>query len=308
MLASLRNRQTGVAYLFLLPAIIIFVLGLIVPLWNAFQLSFHDLPMGTPWDEREWVGFEQYARMFADGGVRSSVWVTLRFSFWVLITEMLLGLALALLLEKPIAGAAIFRTIFILPLMVSPVAVGLIWRYLLDGRIGIINHYLTAIGEAIPPLQNIGFTSHTWLGEPGLAFFAIIITDIWQWTPFIFIILLAGLQALPSEVMEASRIDGANWWQMTLFVKLPMLRSILLVTVLMRLIDVFRALEVIFILTFGGPGRSTEVLSLNIYKTAFTAQAAGYAATISILLLFIMLILSIGLLFISNPLEEKADF
>ncbi|MEO0561291.1 MAG: sugar ABC transporter permease, partial [Chloroflexota bacterium] len=96
--------------------------------------------------------------------------------------------------------------------------------------------------------------------------------------------------------------------QMTLFVKLPMLRSIILVTILMRLIDVFRALEVIFILTFGGPGRSTEVLSLNIYKTAFTAQAAGYASTISILLLFIMLILSIALLFISNPLAEGTDF
>lgn len=307
-MSSARSRYAGVAYLFLLPAIIIFLLGLIVPLWNAFQLSFHDLPMGTPWAEREWVGLDQYTRMFADEGVRSSVWVTLRFSFWVLITEMLLGLVLALMLEKPIAGAAIFRTIFILPLMVSPVAVGLIWRYLLDGRIGLINYYLSAIGEAVPVLQNIGFTSHTWLGEPGLAFFAIIVTDIWQWTPFIFIILLAGLQALPSEVMEAAYIDGANWWQMTLFVKLPMLRSILLVTILMRLIDVFRALEVIFILTFGGPGRSTEVLSLNIYKTAFTAQAAGYAATIAILLLFIMLILSVGLLFVSNPLEERADF
>jgi multiple sugar transport system permease protein len=308
MFASLRNRQTGVAYLFLLPAILIFVLGLIVPLWNAFQLSFHDLPMGTPWADREWIGWEQYARMFTDNGVRSSVWVTLRFSFWVLVTEMLLGLVLALMLEKPIAGAAIFRTIFILPLMVSPVAVGLIWRYLLDGRIGLINYYLSSIGEAIPPLQNIGFTSHTWLGEPGLAFFAIIVTDIWQWTPFIFIILLAGLQALPSEVMEAAYIDGATWWQMTVFVKLPMLRSIILVTILMRLIDVFRALEVIFILTFGGPGRSTEVLSLNIYKTAFTAQEAGYASTVSILLLFIMLLLSLGLLFISNPLQEKADF
>ena len=304
MLSTARRRETRIAYLFLLPALIIFVLGLIVPLWNAFQLSFHDLPMGTPWADREWVGFEQYTRMFTDNGVWSSVWVTLRFSFWVLVIEMLLGLALALMLEKPIFGASVFRTIFILPLMVSPVAVGLIWRYLLDGRIGLINYYLESIGEAIPPLQAIGFTSHTWLGEPGLAFFAIIITDIWQWTPFIFIILLAGLQALPSEVVEASYIDGANWWQMTLFVKLPMLRSIILVTVLMRLIDVFRALEVIFILTFGGPGRSTEVLSLNIYKTAFTAQAAGYAATISILLLAIMLILSIGLLFISNPLTE----
>jgi multiple sugar transport system permease protein len=298
-------QRNTVAYLFLLPAIIIFILGLIVPLFSAFQLSFSDLDMGTPWSQREWIGLEQYARLFTDEGVRTAVWVTLRFSFWVLVIEMLLGLGLALMLEKPIRGAAIFRTIFILPLMVSPVAVGLIWRYLFDGRIGLINYYLTAIGEAIPPLQNIGFTAHTWLGEPGLAFFSIILTDIWQWTPFIFIILLAGLQALPSEVSEAAYIDGASWLQMTWYIKLPMLRSILLVTVLLRLIDVFRALEVIFILTFGGPGRSTEVLSLHIYKEAFTSQNLGYAATISVLLMFIMVVLSFGLLLFSNPLQEE---
>lgn len=284
--------------MFLLPAIIIFILGLLLPLANTLELSFNELSMGSPWDSREWVGIEHYARMWEDEGVRSAVSVTLRFAFWVLITEMIIGLGLALLLEKPIKGAAIFRTIFILPLMVSPVAVGLIWRYLLDGRIGMVNYYL----------EQLGFSGQTWLGEPGLAFFSIIITDIWQWTPFIFIILLAGLQALPSEVLEASRIDGANWWQMTLQIKLPMLRSILLVTVLMRLIDVFRALEVIFILTFGGPGRSTQVLSLHIYKTAFTSQALGYASTIAVLLMVIMLALSVLLLLFSNPLKDRADF
>ncbi len=298
MHSSLRIRQIRIAYLFLLPAIIVFVLGLIVPLINTLELSFNELSMGSPWDEREFINLENYQRMLSDPGVQTSVGVTLRFAAFVLIAELVIGLALALLLEKPIRGAAIFRTIFILPLMVSPVAVGLIWRYLLDGRIGLVNFYL----------NQIGIPSQTWLGEPGLAFFSIVITDIWQWTPFIFIILLAGLQALPSEVLEASRIDGANWWQMTFLIKLPMLRSILLVTVLLRLIDVFRALEVIFILTFGGPGRSTQVLSLHIYKTAFTSQALGYASTIAVMLMFIMLILSMILMVISNPFKEKSDF
>ncbi len=298
MHSSLRIGQIRTAYLFLLPAIIIFVLGLIVPLINTLELSFNQLSMGSPWDEREFINLENYQRMFSDPGVLSAVSVTLRFAAFVLVAELVIGLALALLLEKPIRGAAIFRTIFILPLMVSPVAVGLIWRYLLDGRIGLVNYYL----------NQLGFESQTWLGEPGLAFFSIVITDIWQWTPFIFIILLAGLQALPSEVLEASRIDGANWWQMTFRIKLPMLRSILLVTVLMRLIDVFRALEVIFILTFGGPGRSTQVMSLHIYKTAFTSQALGYASTIAVMLMFIMLILSMALMLLSNPFKEKSDF
>lgn len=296
--SSSKIRQLRVAYLFLLPAIIVFVLGLIVPLVNTFELSFNRLSMGSRWSDRDYVGVENYTRMVEDDHVRSSVGVTLRFAAVVLVAELVIGMGLALLLEKPIKGAAVFRTIFILPLMVSPVAVGLIWRYLLDGRIGLINHYLGQIG--IPP--------QTWLGNPDLAFFSIVITDIWQWTPFIFIILLAGLQALPSEVLEASRIDGANWLQMTFLIKVPMLRSILLVTILMRLIDVFRALEVIFIMTFGGPGRSTQVMSLHIYKTAFTSQTLGYASTIAVVLMFIMLLLSLFLLLYSNPLKERADF
>ena len=298
MTSSFQSKQIRIAYLFLLPAIIVFILGLIVPLVNTLELSFNRLSMGSPWAEREFVNLDNYERVTTDIGVQSSIGVTLRFAAVVLIAELVIGMGLALLLEKPIKGASVFRTIFILPLMVSPVAVGLIWRYLLDGRIGLINHYLGQIG--IPP--------QTWLGEPGLAFFSIVITDIWQWTPFIFIILLAGLQALPSEVLEASRIDGANWWQTTFLIKLPMLRSILLVTILMRLIDVFRALEVIFILTFGGPGRSTQVMSLHIYKTAFTSQALGYASTIAVLLMFIMLILSLVLLWFSNPFKDKADY
>ena len=116
---------------------------------------------------------------------------------------MALGIALALMLEKPIRGASVFRTIFILPLMISPVVVGLVWRYLFDARVGWINHYLHAW---------FGIEPQVWLGDPVLAFFAIVLTDIWQWTPFIFIIVTAGLQALPGEVLEAARIDGACVW------------------------------------------------------------------------------------------------
>ena len=200
-------------------------------------------------------------------------------------------------MEKPIRGASIFRTIFILPLMVSPVVVGLIWRYLFDSRIGWINYYLV----------KVGFEPQVWLGDANLAFFAIVFTDIWQWTPFIFIIVIAGLQALPSEVLEASKIDGANWWQHIIFVKLPMIRSILMIALLMRLIDVFRALEVMYILTGGGPGRSTELLSLHIYNRAFDTQQLGYASAISVLLILIVTILSLGILKIGNPMKEKAD-
>jgi len=301
----MKDPRRYAPYIFLLPAVALLLIGLFVPLWNAFYLSFFDWDMGTPWASKDFVGLDSYTRMFQDDQVWTSVWVTLKFSFWVMFLEMILGIGLALLLEKPIKGMAVFRTIFILPLMVSPVAVGLIWKYLYDARTGIFNYYLEQIGEAIPILQYVGFSRQLWLADPDLALTSIIITDVWQWTPFIVIIILAGLQALPSDATEAAYIDGANWWQMIIFIKLPMISTIILVTFLMRLIDVFRAMEVMFILTFGGPGLSTQVLALHIYKTAFTAQQLGYASTISMLLIAILLVLSLGVLVYQNPLKEE---
>lgn len=284
-------------YFFVLPAAVVMIAGLLYPVADAFYLSFFDWKIGTKFAKAENVGFDNYIRMLSDPDVRESIWVTFRFGFWTILIEMILGVTLALMLEKPIRGASIFRTIFILPLMVSPVVVGLIWRYLFDARVGWINYYLGFIG--IEP--------QVWLGDAELAFFAIVFTDIWQWTPFIFIIVIAGLQALPSEVLEASRIDGANWWQQIFLVKLPMIRSILVIALLMRLIDVFRALEVMYILTGGGPGRATELLSLHIYNRAFDAQLLGYASAISVLLILIVFLLSLGILVVGNPMKEKSD-
>lgn len=293
-----RNYQALTPYFFIAPAVIVMAAGLVYPVIDAFYLSFFNWKIGTPFEYADNVGLANYARMISDPDVWESIWVTFRFGFWTITLEMILGVSLALMLEKPIRGAAVFRTIFILPLMVSPVVVGLIWRYLFDARVGWINYYLGVW---------FGIEPQVWLGDAELAFFAIVFTDIWQWTPFIFIIVIAGLQALPSEVLEAARIDGANWWQQIFLVKLPMISSILLIALLMRLIDVFRALEVMFIMTGGGPGRATELLSLHIYNRAFDAQLLGYASAIAVLLIVIVFALSSAILVVGNPMKEKAD-
>ncbi|MEM8533199.1 MAG: sugar ABC transporter permease [Chloroflexota bacterium] len=251
------------------------------------------------------MGFDNYRRMLTDAGVGESILVTLRYTFFTTTLEMILGIGLALALERSIRGASVFHTIFILPLMVSPIVVGLIWRYMLDARTGVINHYVESIGIMAPFLQGIGFVRQNFLGDPQLALPALIITDIWQWPPFVFIIILAGLQALPEDILQAAHLDGANWWQMTMQVKLPMILPLIIVTLLMRVIDVFRALEVIFIMTFGGPGRTTEVLSLKIYRTAFTAQDLGYASVISVILIGITFLLSVGVLMYNNPTKAE---
>ncbi|MBX2883326.1 MAG: sugar ABC transporter permease [Granulosicoccus sp.] len=295
---SERDYRVITPYLFIAPAVFVMLAGLAYPVFQSLYLSFYDWKIGTPLDTAERVGWENYLRLFSDPDVWESLWVTIRFGFWTISIEMTLGIALALLLEKPIRGASIFRTIFILPLMVSPVVVGLIWRYLFDARVGWINYYLGTW---------FGIEPQVWLGDAELAFFAIVLTDIWQWTPFIFIIVIAGLQALPGEVLEASTIDGANWWQQVFLVKLPMISSILIIALLMRLIDVFRALEVMYIMTGGGPGRATELISLHIYNRAFDAQLLGYASAIAVLLIVIVFIISLSILLIGKPMKDKSD-
>lgn len=297
-----------VPYLFLLPAVAILALGLMVPLYNAVMLSFFDWDFGQAWSARKFLGLDNFKRLLADPGVWRSVRITFTFGFWVVTLEMLIGIGLALLLEKAVRGATIFRTIFVMPLMIAPVVVGLIWRYLLDARNGIANYYLARIGEALPFLQGLGFKAQAWLADPALAMASIVVSDVWQWTPFVFMIVLAGLQGLPGDVMEASYIDGANWWRMTWHIKLPMLRNILLIALLMRVIDVFRALEVIYVMTGGGPGSSTRVLSLHLFQTAFIGRDLGYASTIALLLSVILVVFSVVLMLFSNPLKGKADY
>ncbi len=296
----------AVPYLFLLPAVAVLVLGLMVPLYNSLVLSFYDWSFGQPWSDKDYLGFENFRRLLSDPSVWTAVRTTFIFGFWVVLLEMILGVGLALLLEKPVRGAAFFRTIFVLPLMIAPIVVGLIWRYLLDARNGVVNYYLEVIGNALPFLQTVGFVRQEWLAKPDLAMASIVVSDVWQWTPFIFMIVLAGLQGLSSNVIEASRIDGAGWWQETVYVKLPMMRNILLIALLMRIIDVFRALEVIYIMTNGGPGSATRVLSLLLFQTAFTSQDLGYAATIALLLSLILIVLSVILMLYNNPLKDKA--
>lgn len=281
------------------PAAAVMAVACLYPVLSALQLGFYDWRIGTPWADAQWVGLEAFARTLQDPAVWRSLWTTLMFAFVCVAAEMVLGIALALALEEQggrrLRGMAFFRTLFILPMMIAPIAVGLIWRYLFDAQFGLLNALLGVVG--ISPLG--------WLADERLAFAAIVIADIWQWTPFVFIMMIAALANVDGAVLEAARMDGANWRQTTFRVKLPMVMHVIVITLLMRLIDAFRVLEVIYILTFGGPGDSTEILSLHIYKTAFVGQQLGSAAAISVLLLVVVALLSWGALRLSNPLKEE---
>ena len=289
----MRNSRWASA-LFVGPAVLVMAAACLYPVLSAFQLSLFDWSMGTPWSSARWVGLDNFVSAFNNPRVWSSLWTTLMFAAVCVSAEMALGIGLALALEHPVRGMAFFRTLFILPMMIAPIAVGLTWRYLFDAQFGLINAVLALFG----------ISAKIWLADPALAFVSIVIADIWQWTPFVFIMIIAALANVDSAVIEASRIDGARWWQMTFLVKLPMIMHVIAITLMMRLIDAFRVLEVIYVLTFGGPGDSTEILSLHIYKTAFVGQQLGVAGAVSVLLLVVVALLSWAALRLSNPLKD----
>lgn len=281
--------------LYLGPAVIVMVAACLYPVLSAFQLAGYDWAMGTPWSTARWVGWDNFVSALSNPRVWSSLGTTLLFAALCVSAEMVLGIALALALEHPVRGMAFFRTLFILPMMIAPIAVGLAWRYLFDAQFGLVNALL----------EVAGLSAQTWLADPTLAFAAIVVADIWQWTPFVFIMMIAALAGVDGSVMDAARIDGACWWQQALLVKLPMVMHVIAITLMMRLIDAFRVLEVIYVLTFGGPGDSTEILALHIYKTAFVGQQLGVAAAVSVLLLVVVVLLSWGALRLSNPMKGE---
>ena len=282
-------------YLFVAPAVLVLAFTCLYPVIKGFELSFYDWSLGTPIESRKYIGWENFIWAWQDPALFNSIKVTLIFTAFAVTAELFLGLLIAFLLEKGIKGIAVLRTVFIIPIMIAPVVVGLLWRYLFDANFGLINHIVSLFG----------FEPIVWLGTPGLALPAVIITDIWQWTPFMFILFLAGLQSLPKDPVEAAQVDGATTWQVIRQVKLPLLAPVIWVAVILRIIDAFRSLEVMFIMTFGGPGRETEVLSLNIYKTAFMSQRLGLAAVNAIFLLAFIILLSVAFLIIARPALSK---
>jgi multiple sugar transport system permease protein len=287
------NRLTP--YMFMAPAALIMAIALIYPLGYMIYGSFLDWNPSQSIGEADYVGFKNYVDLFYDPFFRKSFSVTITFAFFVVVFEMLIGVGLALLLDRNIRGMSLLRTLFILPMMIAPVVVGLMWRYMYHPTIGIFNRSLDALG----------FEKVDWLGQHALL--SVIIADIWQWTPFIFILSLAALQSLPQSALEAARIDGATGWQQIWFIKLPMMMPILIVTALLRLIDAFKVLEVILVLTDGGPGQSTEILAMRISRTASEFRELGVAAAMSNYLLMMLMVLTVSMFAFNRWQERRAS-
>jgi multiple sugar transport system permease protein len=274
------GNERALPFVLVAPTISVLVALSIYPLIYAIKVSLQaDSSAGPRWT------LQNFTRLLTDDFFLSALLHTLVYALIALTFEFLLGLALAVLLNREMRGRSFFRAALLVPMMLPPVVVGVVWRLLLNPNFGAINGTLQGFGANTESL--------TWTASPTLAFASVIMVDIWQWTPFIFLILLAGLQAIPEEPYEAALIDGSSPWQTFRHVTLPLLKPAILIALLLRTMDLLRVFDQIFILTEGGPGSATETISLYIYRTAFRFGDFGYAAAMSFVLLLLTNVISL---------------
>jgi multiple sugar transport system permease protein len=277
---GVRASDRTLGYLLLAPTIAVLLALTIYPLIYAVKISLQG-------GSGDWTA-QNFARLASDQFFLSALAHTFIYAAVALTIEFLIGLFLALLLHSEIRGRSFFRALLLLPMMLPPVVLGIVWRLMLNANFGAVNGTLKTLGLNTEAL--------TWTASPKLAMASVIVADVWQWTPFMFLILLAGLQAIPQEPYEAALIDGASSWQTFVHVTLPLLKPAILIALLLRTMDLLRVFDHIFILTEGGPGFATETVSLYVYRTAFRFSNFGYAAAMSFVLLAITNVISAGYL------------
>jgi multiple sugar transport system permease protein len=274
-----RDRYFG--YLMAAPALFALLLVILFPILFALYTSVFDYTLMHPAHD-DFVGLDHYASALNDREFRLSLWVTLRFVAAVVILEFLIGFSVALMLNAVERGKNVYYLILLIPLLMNPVVVGLIWRMFLHPVLGIVNYLLSTIG--------IGAVN--WLGDPSNAFWTIVLVDIWHQVSFMIVLLLAGLSALPREPYEAARMEGASTLQTFIHVTLPLMRPVIMVTLLIRLIFAVRTYDLIYIMTRGGPGQATDLVSYFIYRQAFVSLNIAQAAAMAVILLLIVLTLT----------------
>ena len=273
------KRELLLPALFLAPALAVLLALSIYPLIYSVTISLQqETAAGVTWT------LGNFTRLFSDGFFWTAMGHTFVYAVAALTCEFLLGLGLALLLNNQIRGRGFFRASLLVPMMLPTVVVGVVWRLMLNPNFGAVNGTLKQLG--------IDTESLTWTASPKLAMLSVIAVDVWQWTPFVFLVLLAGLQAIPQEPYEAALIDGSTRWQTFRHVTLPLLKPSILIVLLLRTMDLLRVFDQIFILTEGGPGFATETISLYIYRAAFRFFDFGYAAAMSFVLLALTNVIS----------------
>ncbi len=281
---DLRRRFSGFTYV--LPALVFIVVIFMIPLTYTVVMSFLRWNLLRPDLGIRAAGFSNYERLFTDSFTLETIGRTFYFVVGSVLLELLVGLSIALALDTEFKGWKIVQSILLVPFMIAPVVVGFVWRFILNNDYGPVIHFLKQIGLS-------GLTDKPLLSNPSMAMPVLILADAWEFTPFVVLVLLAGLKSIPYEPYEAAFVDGAGSIQRFLYITLPLLRSSMLVAVVIRTLTSLRVFDIVFIMTGGGPGTSTETLAFYGYRIAFQSYNIGFSSAINMLTFGIAIIFTI---------------
>ncbi|SEP32063.1 multiple sugar transport system permease protein [Rhodospirillales bacterium URHD0017] len=265
------------------PSLAVLAVITLLPSLYLLATSFTPLNLTRPetlWDFSQ--PLESYRQLWNDTRFHNSVWVQIKLSFWTVLLQLLIGLGLALLLNMRTRLIEALRTVFLIPMVLPPIVVAIIWKVIYTPDISPMHGIFRAVGWNVPAL----------ITDPNWALTSIIIADTWEWFPFTMLMVLAALQMMPQELLDAAKVDGASPWQLTWYITLPFVQGVLLVAGLFRLIDSIKAFPLIFILTDGGPGSLTEVTNYYSYLQAFNFSYLGFSSAITVVLLAATIVLS----------------
>ena len=285
------DRRFG--YLFVSPAVVILSIVILAPIAIAIITSFYDYTLINRTLD-SFIGLRNYFEAVSNEKFIHSAIVTIVFVILVVLFEFIIGFLIAILLNQVERFRNIYYFILLIPLLINPIVVGLIWRMFLHPQLGILNYLISLVG--IDPIN--------WLGDPQNAFITIIFVDIWHQVSFMIILLLAGLASIPEEPYEAARVDGANAFQQFRDITLPYMRPVIIITLLIRLIFALKTYDLIYIMTKGGPGDATDLISYYIYRSAFIGLDLGQAASMSVILILIVCIIIYPLFKFMNRADE----
>ncbi|MBI2539774.1 MAG: sugar ABC transporter permease [Deltaproteobacteria bacterium] len=272
------------AALFLFPSFLFVLIFSLVPIFESFRLSFYRMILTLPWLGQKFVGWQNYLDLLTDPVASHSLLTTLIFVTVTVPLEVLLGLAVALVINEPFRGRGLLRAVVLVPWAIPSTVASQMWRFIFNDRYGLFNYFL--FGD-----QTELYLAP--LADPQLALGAIMVADVWKTTPFAALMILAGLQAVPDELYEAASVDGAGGWQKFRRITLPMIKPAILLAFLFRTIDALRVFDLVFVMTQGGPADSTNVLQFYGYKKSFAEGMIGAGSAVSVLVFFLALLFAL---------------
>ena len=276
---------------FAYPALVITAAVIVFPWIFTIYMSFYDWKIGQA---REFVGFANFTKLTTDARFIESIGHTLYFTALAVILPVIFGTIAALIFNERFPLRGLFRAIFILPMMATPVAVALVWTMMFHPQLGVLNYLLSLVG--IPP--------QLWVYSPDTVIPSLVAVEVWHWTPLVMLIVLGGLASVPIEPYESAKIDGASTWQMFRHITLPLIMPFILVAVVIRMIDALKAFDTIFVITSGGPGTASETINIYLYLQAFSFYNIGYASAVTIVFFILIIALTSVLLY----LRQKAKW